>query len=261
MSKTLSILIVEDSEDDAFLLVRNLEREGFDIDYERVESEQDLRDALNHRSWDVVLMDFNLPNFDGLAALRVCQEYDIDIPFIVVSGVVGEETAVAVMRAGAHDYIMKDNLVRLAPTIQRELAEAKMRRERRIALDELKQSEARYRAVVEDQTDFIVRWTPDYTRTFINESYCRYLGRSLDELVGQHILSSIHEKDQEEVIKNLGKLSPQNPSVTSEQRALLPDGDIRWVQWTDHGIFIAVLKPEVKVHLPTHVDSKSSELI
>jgi PAS domain S-box-containing protein len=237
MNKRLDILIVEDSEDDAFLLVRSLEREGFVIDFERVESEKEMRDVLGRRSWDAILADFNLPNFDGLAALWVYQEYDIDIPFIVVSGVVGEETAVAVMRAGAHDYIMKDNLARLAPAIQRELAEANVRRERRIALDELQQSEERYRAVVEDQTDFIVRWTPDYIRTFVNDSYCRYLGRTLDELIGQHILSSIHEQDQNEVIENLEKLSLQNPSVTSEQRALLPDGYVRWVQWTDHGIF------------------------
>jgi signal transduction histidine kinase len=135
MPVPLRALLVEDSEDDALLIARELRRGDYEPAIQRVETEAAMRAALAER-WDVVISDYSLPRFSGLAALRVLRESGRDIPFIVVSGAIGEEVAVAAMKAGAHDYLMKGNLVRLVPAIQRELREAEERRRRRLAEEE-----------------------------------------------------------------------------------------------------------------------------
>jgi CheY-like chemotaxis protein len=114
MSNPLRVLIVEDSEDDV-LLLRELRRGGFDPVYERVDTPTAMHAALDRQDWDLGISDAALPHFSGLAALALLQERGLDLPFILVSGAIGEERAVAAMRAGAHDYLMKDNLARLAP--------------------------------------------------------------------------------------------------------------------------------------------------
>src|SRR5947207_2287220 len=137
--KALNVLHIEDSSNDAFLITRELRRAGYDVQMQRVENEQQLREALAHRSWDVVLADYYLPQLSVEDALKLVREKDRDLPFIIVSGSVGEEPAVSAMRMGAHDYIMKDNLARLAPAIERELLEAENRRQRRRAEQEIVQ--------------------------------------------------------------------------------------------------------------------------
>ena len=134
----LKLLLVEDSEDDALLLVRGLRRNGFDVTYERVDKESDMVRALDTQDWDIVISDYNMPQFDALRALELSKNYDPDIPFIVVSGAIGEESAVALMRSGVCDYVLKHNLNRLYPAITRELDTAKMKREGRIADRNLK---------------------------------------------------------------------------------------------------------------------------
>ncbi len=134
----LRVLIVEDSADDAELMVRALRRAGIDPTYERVETPEMMQAALARGSWDVILADYTMPHFSALAALKLLQNTELDLPFILVSGSVGEDVAVEAMRAGAHDIILKGNLARLAPAVERELREAEVRRER-------KRAESRYR--------------------------------------------------------------------------------------------------------------------
>jgi signal transduction histidine kinase len=131
MAAPLRVLMVEDSEDDALLLLRELRRGGFKPSAERVETEEAMRAALERQPWDLTIADYALPRFSAPAALAVLRETGRDLPFIVVSGKIGEETAVAMMKAGAHDYIMKDHLARFLPAVQRELREAEVRRERK----------------------------------------------------------------------------------------------------------------------------------
>jgi signal transduction histidine kinase len=131
------VLMVEDSEDDAALLVRALRGAGYELVSRRVETREGMRAALATEPWDVILCDYRLPGFDALAAIAVAREGGRDLPFIVVSGTVKEETAVEVLKAGAHDFVVKDRLARLVPAIARELKEATVRRERRQALEEL----------------------------------------------------------------------------------------------------------------------------
>jgi signal transduction histidine kinase len=130
--------MVEDSEEDALLIVHALKRSGYALNFERVETPEAFSAALARQSWDVVIADYSLPRFSGLAALKLLQESGLDLPFIVVSGTIGEEAAVALMKAGAHDYIMKDNQARLGPAVRRELDEAQVRTARRQAEDVLR---------------------------------------------------------------------------------------------------------------------------
>lgn len=133
MSTPLRILIAEDSEDDTLLMVRELRRGGFDPGVLRVDTRNDLTEALQNGCWDVVITDHNMPGFSSEAALEVVQQINLDIPIIIVSGSIGEDIAVAAMKMGAHDYIMKDNLARLVPAIEREIREAEVRRSHRLA--------------------------------------------------------------------------------------------------------------------------------
>ena len=129
----LRVLIVEDSEDDAMLLVRELKRGGYEPDHERVETPEALEKALAGSGWDVIVSDYHMPRFMAPEALRISQRSGSKAPFIIVSGEVGEDVAVQAMKAGAHDYVMKDNLTRLCATVGRALEEAGERRERRRA--------------------------------------------------------------------------------------------------------------------------------
>ena len=133
MPKPLRLLIVEDSESDALLLARLLTKAGFNVTSQRVETRDSMQSALAQDTWDTIVADHNMPQFDAFAAVETLKSSGLDIPFIVASGSIGEETAVALMKAGAADYVMKDKLARLTAVVERELAEAASRRERRQA--------------------------------------------------------------------------------------------------------------------------------
>ena len=150
MGAPLTVLLVEDSDDDALLLIRRLRRDGHEPEWERVETAADMETALDERSWDLVISDHSMPAFSSSAALELLRRKGFgDLPFIIVSGQIGEDAAVAAMKAGAHDYLMKDNLARLNSAIERELREAEVRRERRLAEGALRVSEARFRQMIE----------------------------------------------------------------------------------------------------------------
>jgi putative nucleotidyltransferase with HDIG domain len=125
--------MVEDNLDDALLTIRVLRRGGFEPVYQRVDNKRDLISALQQENWEIVISDYSMPQFNGLDALKIVMEHGLEIPFIIISGNIGEETAVAAMKAGAHDYIMKGNLARLVPAVERELREAEVRRARKRA--------------------------------------------------------------------------------------------------------------------------------
>lgn len=137
MDKKLRALIVDDSDDDALLLVLELKRNGYAPDYLRVDTAPAMREALQREVWDVILADYTMPQFSAMAALSIVQASGLDLPFIVVSGNIGEDIAVAAMKAGAHDYIMKNSLKRLVPAIERELRDYEVRRERKRAEERL----------------------------------------------------------------------------------------------------------------------------
>ena len=149
MENKLRVLFVEDSGSDAGLIVHRLELAGYVIDYERVETVDEMKNALQEHSWDLILSDYNMPQFDVADALSLYREMALDIPFIILSNAISDETAVALMKAGAHDYLMKDQMVRLIPVVALELNEAKIRSEKRLAVEALVQTEKRYRSFFE----------------------------------------------------------------------------------------------------------------
>src|SRR5580698_10338703 len=130
MESSMRLLIIEDSEDDAALLVLLLRQAGFEINFERVDSAGALAQALN-KNWDIIISDHAMPHFSGTEALKIVRAIDSDVPFIFVSGTIGEDVATDAMRTGAQDYVMKTNLKRLVPAVQRELRDAGERKERR----------------------------------------------------------------------------------------------------------------------------------
>src|SRR4030043_123206 len=133
----LRVLIVEDSEDDTLLLIRKLKRGGFDPTFERVETPEAMEATLE-KKWDIIIADYVMPHFSGLDALKLLKKSGQDIPFIIVSGKIGEDTAVELMKAGANDYLMKSNLKKLISTVERELKEAELRRERKHVDEQLR---------------------------------------------------------------------------------------------------------------------------
>ena len=136
----LHILYIEDNETDAELVIRHIRKSGLMVEYERVETCDEVIHSIQNKEFDLILCDHKLPQFDSFAALELIKEKGFDIPFIVVSGTIGEEKAVLLMKAGANDYVMKDSLKRLVPSIQRELKEAENRRLKKQAEEDLKKS-------------------------------------------------------------------------------------------------------------------------
>ena len=156
MSQPRRILIVEDSPDDAELSVRALRRGGCDLTYQRVDTPDAMRSALQGSTWDLVIADYSMPHFNGLAALKMLRDTGLDLPFILVSGKVGEEVAVEAMRCGADDYVLKSNLARLPLAVERELRDYEVRIERNRA-------EARYRSLVDRVPVGLFRISPPGT--------------------------------------------------------------------------------------------------
>ena len=174
-------LIVEDSEDDTLLLVNHIDEQGYRLQWRRVQSPEDLRDALENEIWDVVFSDFAMPRFSGADALAITREYDGDVPFIFISGTIGEETAVAAMKAGAQDYVMKDNLARLTPALDRELAEARGRRERR----RVQQNLRKLSLVVEQAADSVFVTDRECRIEYVNPAFERLTGYRAEEVMGK----------------------------------------------------------------------------
>ena len=181
MVTPLRVLIVEDSEDDAWLLLRELAHNGYDLESERVDTPEAMQSALAAREWDVIISDFVMPRFSGLEALRLLKESGADIPFIIVSGKIGEETAVEAMRAGAHDYFLKGNLARLAPAVEREMAEAENRCKRRQADKELEQLQKNLEARVVEMVADLRR----KDQTLIQQSRLAAMGEMIGNIAHQ----------------------------------------------------------------------------
>ncbi len=180
--ETLHLLLVEDSDDDALLLVEALRKGGFAPHFRRVETEEAFRSALAEESWELVITDYMLPRFSGLAAIRILQESKRDIPVIMVSGKVGEEHAVEAMRAGAGDYVLKGSLARLAPAVGRELHEARSRQGRRQAEEDLRLLSTALEAAVNG----VVITDREGSIIWVNPAFTRLTGYSREEVLGQN---------------------------------------------------------------------------
>lgn len=228
----LRVLFVEDSENDALLLIEILEQEQFHVDYQRVETESQMRDALREQAWDVILCDYVLPSFDAPNAMRILKESGGDIPLIVVSGVIGEDVAVETLKLGADDYILKHNPTRLPSAIRRELREAHNRREhaeaekaRREAEEALRKSEERHRMLFEFSPVPMVVWDRE-TLFFlsVNDAAVRQFGYSREELKNTTVVALFPKEDQLRWQATIRNLPLDRPSQLGTTRVLKKDG-------------------------------------
>jgi PAS domain S-box-containing protein len=239
MSEPLRVLMVEDVEDDALLLIRALENGGYDPEYERVETIQAMRTALREKPWDVILCDYRLPKFNGLAAIALLKETAVDIPLIVVSGAIGEETAAECMRSGAHDYVRKGDLSRLVPVIERELKEKESRSRRKKAEEALRESEANYRQLFDNSPTAI--YQIDFrTGKFLkaNDVVCGYLGIGQEEITSLSPYDIMTEESQKLFLERLSKMAmgdkvPEDP----EYEIMDKNGKRRWLQLNSKNIY------------------------
>jgi two-component system sensor histidine kinase UhpB len=190
--KRLRLLQVEDSRDDADLVVAELASAGFVVAAECVETARDMALALDEGGWDLILSDYNLPAFSADAALGLVKARGLDIPFIVVSGCVGDETAVALMRDGAHDFILKDNLSRLAPAVERELREARMRRDRKLDQQRIETSEKLLRDITSVLGEGLLVQDMEGRLMLMNPEAERLLGWTEVEFMGRDVHDTIH---------------------------------------------------------------------
>ena len=223
-AKTLRILIVEDSEDDAQLLLRQLRKNGYHPLATRVETAEEMNQALDSQVWDLVIADYSLPQFSAMRALELMQQKQLDLPFLVLSGTIGEATAVEAMRAGAHDYIMKGNAARLLPAIERELRESRERSARR-------KNERRFRSLIEHSSDIITVIDPQGVILYESPSVERLLGHRPGDLIGTRFASLVHPDDLTALTDGLSASNRPTPP-TIEFRFADHDGAWRYLEAT-----------------------------
>ena len=194
--ESLHILLVEDSEPDAELIRRVL-RDRSGLRLVRVADESGLRGELEAAMPDIVLSDFSMPGFSGKQALRIVREIAPDLPFIFVSGTIGEELAIDALRRGASDYVLKDNLLRLPSAIDRAITGARERAARLQAEKALRESEERFRSIVEHSDEWIWEMGTDGLLTYSNPSVARMLGWKPEDLVGTFVLRHLDPAELE----------------------------------------------------------------
>ncbi|MEI8131972.1 MAG: PAS domain S-box protein [Leptolinea sp.] len=232
MADLLHALLIEDSESDADLVRLYLKKDGFELVSERVDTLPELKAALNRPDWDVIISDYNLPGFNAVEALALFKETGEEIPFIIVSGQIEEETAVELMRTGAADYLMKDKMARLAPVVRRELLEAKIRRERRETEIALVESNRRFRMMFDQSPYGVLVIDPITTQAIeFNTIAHNQLGYTREEFARLRIADyEVREKPKETAKHILDVFQNRNTSFETQHRTKF--GKIRTISVT-----------------------------
>ena len=232
-SDNTKILLIEDSATDALLLTKyfeKLENDKFDLVRAKLLSEG--LNYLQKRDFDLILLDLSLPDSSGLESIKKIQNLTAETPIIVLTGMDREEIARQTLREGAQDYILKGQV--FGSLLLRAINHAI---ERKQITEKLRQSEARYRAIVEDQTELICRFLPDGTLTFVNQAYCRYWQKKPEELLGQNFSILVPDDNFPSLKAYLSRLSDENPTRVIEYKSNLPNGEISWQQWIYRAFF------------------------
>ncbi len=226
----LRILMVEDSSDDARLLVEYLRQAGFSFEHEVVGDRRGYQEALERGGWDIILCDYGLPDLDAPEALEMLRAKDADLPFVLVSGSIGESLAVAAMRAGAHDFVMKSSLSRLPAVVERELRDAEARKESRRAEAALRRSQELFRDIADTiQEVFWIRDATDLRLMFVSAAFEEVFGLKPDAVLDDMnaFFEHVHPDDRER-LKALESLRREGRSDI-DYRIVRPDGAVRWI--------------------------------
>lgn len=230
MKRPLAVLIAEDSEQEATRVIRALLLGGFDVHALRVDTIGALRTALLDSRWDVVISAYAFASLSGPAAFAAFQEAGLEIPFIIVSGVIGEERAVELMRRGVHDILMKGNLTRLAAVVDRECTQASIRRDRAAAEAALVESTERYRLLATVAPVGIFHTDEHGSTIFVNPEWCRIAGRTPEESFGNRWLDAVHPDDRPRIIAGWRRATTMEGASAADYRFLHRDGSVVWVQ-------------------------------
>lgn len=228
-SKHIRLLLIEDSADDAELLNLQLKKSGFEAEVTRVETLAQLSGALQAGGWDVIISDYKLTGFTAVEALAMHRKSETDIPFIVVSGTIGEETAAQMMKAGAQDFFLKERLSRLAQAIEREIRDAATRSEHKRAVAQLVESEKRFRILADAAPVMIWGTTADMTRDYFNRPWLDFRGRVLAMEREGGWIEGVHLDDSERVAKTLATAFAAQQAFAHEYRLRRYDGEYRWL--------------------------------
>jgi PAS domain S-box-containing protein len=230
MQTPLNVLLLEDSESDALLIEHHLSRGGYIPRVERVWTESQMQDALTRDSWDIIVSDYTMPSFDGLKGLSLLKQSGHDIPFVIVSGTIGEERAVMAMKAGASDFLVKGDLARLIPVIDRELREAKERQQHKQAEQALAAAELNFRTLVENSlTGIYVIQEGKFA--YVNPTVCEIVGYSAEELTTRPLLDFVAPEQRAIVEENVRKrMEGLVKSVRYDLRMLRKNGSIAQVE-------------------------------
>ncbi len=229
MNERFRVLLIEGSEDDALLVINELRRGGHDPEWTRVDKAADMSAALEREPCDIVIADYTLPRFGAIDALALLKKKGLDLPFIIVSDAIGEEAAVASMKAGAHDCILKDNLTRLVPAVERELREAEARRRRRRAQEAIRESEAKHRDLVENISDFIYVFDRNGLVTYASPAIKHFIGYSPSEIVGRPFTDLFFSEDVPLIRENFQK-TLSGRFQTNEYRIVSKTGEVRRIR-------------------------------
>jgi PAS domain S-box-containing protein len=232
MAHPLKFLLVEDSLDDAALTLRALEHSGYALDYQRVDTAEAFQRGLDP-ALDVIICDYSMPTFGALEALRLLKESGLDVPLILVSGTIGEDDAVAAMRAGASDYLLKDRLTRLGPAVEQAREQRLLLASKRQAEHGQRRSQALFRALIENSLDGMVLISPEGGISYASPAAARLLGRGAEALQGTNLLLLLHPDDQPAARQTFGDLR-RAPQVTVQvrYRYAWPSGGWRWLEGT-----------------------------
>lgn len=211
-TSSIKALIVEDSEDDAELIVRLIKKSGYSLYHKRIDTSNQMEEALNNKEWDIIISDYKMPNFSGIKALEILNQSGLDIPFILVSGAIDEGTAVEAMRKGAADYIMKNNLPRLIPAIEREIKECKIRANERKMISDLKESEEKFRSYVENAPEGIFIADEKGNYIDVNDAACETTGYSKEELLKMNLIDLIPYDNRENAANSFASVVERGKS-------------------------------------------------
>ena len=227
MDKKLFVLVIEDDPADAELNTRLLQAAGYEIYYQQVETAAEMTDAFGLKPWNLILSDYSMPDFSVQEALEIYHAHGADIPFIVVSGAIGEEKAVQLIKAGVHDYVLKDKMTRFIPVVERELREAYNRRELVDVHHALSSSEEKFRNYIDHAPDgiFVANGMGRYIE--VNEAACRLTGYSEEELLNMSISDLLPEKSLKEGLASFRKVV-KTGAAKSDLLYRQKDGTERW---------------------------------
>jgi len=243
----LNILSLEDSVPDFELVREQLISTGYKLNITRVENETDFSTAISNTKFDAILADFKLPGFDAFAALQLCKKICPEVPFVCVSGMIGEETAAEIIKQGAVDYVLKDKLSRLPFALERALNEAKDKETRRITEEALRESEQNYRTLADSGQTLIWASGTDKICNYFNRLWLEFTGHTLEQELENGCVNGIHPDDVQRRLDICHKAFDRREKFSLEYRLLHHDGKYRWVEdnssprYTSTGEFIGYI--------------------